>query len=79
MALWASVAAYECAAAPSMDPWVATKVALLYRECEIRRNMLIANAIQGELQCCQIWGGQRKREENHMSEPRGLWQLITGS
>ena len=40
---------------------------------------LNANPTQGQLQCCQIWGRQKKREENHMSGLQSLWQLITSS
>ena len=40
-----------------------------YRQRKIRRNVLTTNPLQGEVQCCQIWGRPRKREENHMSGP----------
>ena len=43
MVPWTLVAAHECAASQSMDPWAATKKAFHYRERKIRRNMLTTN------------------------------------
>ena len=40
-----------------------------YRERKIRRNMLTANPMQGQVRCCQIWGRLWKRGKNHISGP----------
>jgi hypothetical protein len=70
-----SAGAYERAAVQSMDPWAATKEALHYTGCKIRRNMLTANPVQ----CSVARYGADGERENHMSGPRSQWQLITSS
>ena len=35
--------------------------------------MLTTKPMQGQVRCCQIWGRQRKREENHMSGSKCLF------
>ena len=57
---------WNCTYPNSLWCWVGTNPEY-YMGYEIRRNMLTANPMQGQVWCCQIWGRLRRREENHRS------------